>query len=127
MLLATEQRLLAERDQQEAIDFKVLKDIDGVDQNKRAKMIANQISFFDSRVGSLKNQVDIIDKKIDQAENEVIALNAQLDSASEQLALIQEDLEEKRSLFENKIIDKGRVKALEREKANWSGNYTKQD
>ncbi|ACT69863.1 secretion protein, HlyD family [Neorickettsia risticii str. Illinois] len=120
-LLATEQRLLAHIGRKPNMELPNMEKLEYVTEEKKNDTIKNQLLLFESNKESFANKVRIIDKKIGQIQNEVLALKAQLESAEKSVQLLEEELEAKRSLYDEHVIDKTKIVSLERERISWNG------
>lgn len=121
LLLATEERLLAQQARRETMDTPDVENFEHVSNEKKEATVRNQLLLFESHKESFNNQIRITDKKISQIQNEVLALRAQLVSAEKSIALLGEELRGKKSLYNEHFIDKSKVISLEKEKVSWEG------
>lgn len=117
---ALEARLIAERDEAEAITFPpdllALRDDPAV-----ATIIASQEQIFAARRQAMQGQLDILQSQIEQQNEEIQGLEAQRRAASSQLALIREEVASAEELFIKGLERKSRLLALKRAAAELEG------
>lgn len=118
--LATEARLLAERDGADSITFP--------DELKRrseephvARAMADQLNQFKERRASLSEQIGVLQSKIDQYKNEIDGLTAERTAGQSELDYIEQELKDLLYLQEKNLVPKSRVLALERDKSKTEG------
>lgn len=119
-LLAQEARLVAERDEAEAIAFPAelqARNASPVVQN----VMKDQIAQFRERRSSITGQIGILEGRVQQYQSEINGLKLELLSAEKQLAFIEEELVGVRDLAEKGLVPKSRWLALEREAARLQG------
>jgi HlyD family type I secretion membrane fusion protein len=118
---ATEARLIAERDDENAIQFPVslMKQADNPDVKK---IIDAQQTIFNNDKITYEDHLKILQQRIAQIENQIKGHQAQIDSNSEQLKFIEKELSALRELDKKNYADKPRMWALERESAKLEGN-----
>ncbi len=118
--IATEARLLAERDGQAAPVFP-----DELLQRQASPAIsailAGQRNVFDTRVASLNGQKSILEQRVGQFNEQISGLRALVTAKGTQARLINEELKDLSSLLERGYVTKTRVLALEREAARLEG------
>lgn len=118
--LATEGRLLAERDGAEDIGF-------SEDLTARrgapdvAELMAGQDTLFRARRSSLEGEVEILDQRIAQLGEQTGGLRAQVKARGRQIALIAEELEGLQKLYQQGHAPRTRILALQREAADLQG------
>lgn len=114
---ATEARLLAERDGDEAITFpQVLLEQAQKDADIAAALDAQERLFI-SRRDALQGQLSVLDQKIAQSGDEISGLAQQASSASSQISLLNEEIQTVRSLLSSGNAVRPRLLALERQQA----------
>ena len=119
-MLATEARLVAERNRSETIDFPA--ELLSQASNPVARdAMADQRKQFEERRKSISGQVSLLEAKVKQYETELEGLAAEKAGAEAQLAFITLELEDLRGLADKKLIPKSRVLVLEREKSRLEG------
>lgn len=114
LALATEARLLAERDGAEAIALPP-ELADRMDDAAVGTIVAGQQLLFNARKDSLEGQSGILRQRIDQLQQEIQGLEVQQDATRQQYDLIQEELAGLKELFEQGYVPRTRILALERE------------
>ncbi len=119
--LATEARLVAERDGLEAPIFppELLK----VEQSNPAiaEILDSQRRLFASRKEALDGQLNILHQKSSQFTEEIHGLEAQVESATRQIALLDEEIEAVATLLKQGNAQKPRLLALQRAQADLKG------
>ncbi len=113
-------RLAAERDGRSEIVFPDELLAKAEDESARAA-IAGQRSVFDSRRKLHAEKLAILAQRIAGFEEEIIGLEGQIKAAQKQIALIEEELVGLTQLFKKKLINKPRLLALKRRKAEIEG------
>ena len=120
-LLATEARLIAERDQKAEItwpDELVAPDSDGAFDSH---ITADQVAEFDKRRSSLQGQVEVLKSRIEQLGDEIRGTQLQKDSAQGQIEYINKELVGLRELYEKNLVPVSRLYAMERERERLNG------
>jgi HlyD family type I secretion membrane fusion protein len=119
-LLSQEARLIAERDEADAIVFP-----DEVLARKSSqvvqKVMQDQIAQFRERRSSITGQIGILEGRVQQYQSEINGLKLELLSAEKQLAFIEDELVGVRDLADKGLVPKSRWLALEREAARLQG------
>ncbi len=117
---ATVARLIAERDDAEAIKFP-----DHLmarrDQESVAETIDGQMKLFEARRQSHEGQLSMVGERMNQLKEEISGLRAQAEAKAEQIRLITEELEGLRELHERGYAPRTRILALERAAAQLRG------
>lgn len=119
-MLATEARLLAERDQAESVTFPETL-TSRADQPDVARLLSDQQNQFRERLASINGQISLMQSRIDQYRSEIDGLERERASASQQLFFIEDELVGVKSLAERGLVAKSRESALQREKARLDG------
>jgi HlyD family type I secretion membrane fusion protein len=116
-----EARLIAERDDAESISFS--KELLALEPKSLVvrENLDSQRRLFDSRRRNTEGKISVIYQKIEQSKREIQGLEAQQASATEQIRLIRDELAGVRKLYASQNISKQRLRALEREEANLTG------
>lgn len=118
--LATEARLVSERDGAAEIEFpKSL--LDRAEQPAVKEVLADQRAQFRDRKSAIDGQIEILESRIGQLQTEIEGLAQEKKSADMQLHFIEDELEGARSLEAKGLVTKARVSSLEREKARLFG------
>ncbi|GAB4237964.1 MAG: HlyD family type I secretion periplasmic adaptor subunit [Kiloniellaceae bacterium] len=118
--LASEARLLAERDRAEAIAFPAILRNRG-DDPQVADILRGQESLFEARLATLAGETEIYEQRIAQVGEQISGFRAQQQSKSRQIELIGEELEGLRTLLAKGFAEKPKVLALEREASRLGG------
>lgn len=118
--LALEARLLAERDGSEQVTFPS-ELTDKIGDKAAQDAIAGQESIFVSRSSLLQEQFSILERTREGLESEIEGLQGQIEAGERQLAIVEEELATVTRLFEQQLVDRPRVLALERSKAELEG------
>jgi HlyD family type I secretion membrane fusion protein len=85
-------------------------------------ILAAHRSAFEARRAQREVQLAQADSRIVQIDEQMTAAQARYDSATEQLALIRDELEGLRTLYERGLVERTRVLALERTEASLVGD-----
>ncbi|MEW6255404.1 MAG: HlyD family type I secretion periplasmic adaptor subunit [Pseudomonadota bacterium] len=119
-LLATESRLVSERDMAAAITFPA--DLLARKDNPVVKAaIADQQAQFRDRRASLEGQIAILNQRVVQGETEIDGLAREKASAEEQLFYCDDELAGIQKLSDKGLVSKSRLAQLQREKARLQG------
>ena len=118
--LALEARLIAERDDAEAIIFSDELLARANNSNKQ-KIMQDQTAQFNERRSSINGQIGILEGRVQQYDSEVSGLKIEFESAGKQLSFIRDELTGVRDLAEKGLVPKSRWLALEREAARLQG------
>lgn len=118
--LATEARLLAERDGLPAPIFpeELLKNQSNA---TISAIITGQKNVFDTRMNALSGQKSILQQRVGQFDEQISGLRALVTAKGTQARLIKEELKDLSGLLERGYVTKTRVLALEREEARLEG------
>jgi HlyD family type I secretion membrane fusion protein len=118
-LVALEARLVAERDGREHPSFAAL--AARRHEPRVAQAIENQSVIFRSRLQKYRTEIAVQRQKIARLREQIAGAQTQAESAQRQIALIGEELEGVRFLYERGLSPKTRVLALERAQAGLAG------
>ncbi|MGC6366897.1 MAG: HlyD family type I secretion periplasmic adaptor subunit [Candidatus Marinamargulisbacteria bacterium] len=118
--LIKKQRLIAERDFQQNIEFDLGSFFD-LDPNEVKKIIDGEKKQFNVRSRLLKGQLKIYDQKVKQIKDEIKAVEFQRQAVKEQLLLIEEEIESQTRLLKNGYVSQQEVIQLKKQKAELSG------
>lgn len=118
--LATEARLLAERDGLPAPVFpeELLKNQSNA---TISAILAGQKNVFETRMNALSGQKSILQQRVGQFDEQISGLRALVTAKGTQARLIKEELKDLSGLLERGYVTKTRVLALEREEARLEG------
>jgi epimerase transport system membrane fusion protein len=114
LLRAREARLVAERDGHEQL---VLPErlAARAELPQVAEILAGQRELFDARRSALRGEVEILMRRSEQLRDEITGLQAQRRSTARQIALLEEELEGLRRLFDEGFAARNRIREFERE------------
>lgn len=119
-LLAEEARLIAERDRSATItwpdELNSRKDQPNVKQ-----AIADQLKQFADRQSSLHGQIEVIQSKIGQLRTAIEGMRVERNATDQQLRTVKDELTDLEYLLAEKLVQKSRVLALQREKSRLEG------
>ena len=119
-LRGEEARLIAERDRSTAIawpdEFKSRSDQPTVKQ-----VVADQTKQFTDRQGSLRGQIDVLQSKIGQLRIEIQGMRVEREATNKQLQIVNQELVDLEYLLSEKLVQKTRVLADQREKSRLEG------
>ena len=118
--LAQEARLIAERDDAEAIIFSD-ELLARANNSNTQKIMQDQTAQFNERRSSINGQIGILEGRVQQYDSEVSGLKIEFESAGKQLSFIRDELTGVRDLAEKGLVPKSRWLALEREAARLQG------
>ncbi|KKD58266.1 membrane-fusion protein [Grimontia sp. AD028] len=113
---AREARLIAERDNLDAITFpEALEDVR--DNPRVEELLTNQVRIFEARRGFSESQKEIITKQLAQNKAELEGQRKRLEIEKRRLSIIGEEISGNRQLAEKGFVSKTQVLRLEREEA----------
>jgi HlyD family secretion protein len=120
-LIGRSARLVAERDEAEALTFP--DDILALAKTSPAvaQQIEGQSRLFEARRATLAEQRDLLARRIDQISAQSDGISAQSTALAKQLQLIEEELAAQQGLLEKGLAQAGTVLALQREEARLEG------
>lgn len=119
-LLATEARLLAERDGAAEPEFPA-ELTDNAGQPAVAALLKAQRSLMRNRLTSLAGRRDLLWQRIAEIHEEIAGLEGQIVSRAQQLAIIREEIGTVGDLVSKGLTPKPRLLALQREQAELNG------
>lgn len=119
-VLATEARLMAERQEVNEIDFSRAFGARVLDPRIEALILDQRLQFRDKR-RALEGQIGILGSRVDQHRVEIDGLNREKASGIEQIRLIDTELTGVRELYAKNLVPISRMVALERERARLDG------
>jgi HlyD family secretion protein len=118
--LAIEARLIAERDQKEAIVWP--REIeDHADGAFFSHITADQQADFAKRRDSLQAQVDVLESRMKQLAIQIDGVRVQKESTERQIAFIEKELVGLRGLSEKNLVPVTRLYSMERERERLQG------
>jgi HlyD family secretion protein len=118
--LAQEARLIAERDDADAVIFSD-ELLARANNSNTQKIMQDQTAQFNERRSSINGQIGILEGRVQQYESEINGLKIEFESAEKQLSFIRDELAGVRDLAEKGLVPKSRWLALEREAARLQG------
>lgn len=119
--LASEARLLAERDNRSSIEFPPDLVEQAEDDPDIAASLDSQRRLFVSRRESLQGRSDVLQQQIKQSQEEIHGLEEQIKSSDQQLALLEDEIGDVKHLLKSGNAPKTRLLALQRRKAEIEG------
>ncbi|MEM8813246.1 MAG: biotin/lipoyl-binding protein, partial [Pseudomonadota bacterium] len=121
---ARESRLLAERDQTDAVEFPGwLLELGDKGDDVAVDALRGEKRLFATRQEMLTGQVAQLDERIDQFKLQSEGLVAQRDAKSDEIELIGEELESLEDLLERGLVSKPRVMELRRNSTRLLGEH----
>lgn len=118
--LVTEARLIAERDQKEAIVWP--QEIEAqADDPFFTHLIADQQADFVKRRDAVQGQIDVLKSRIQQLGVQIDGVRLQKESTEKQIAFIEKELTGVRALSEKNLVPVTRLYSLERERERLQG------
>ncbi|OOY08637.1 HlyD family type I secretion periplasmic adaptor subunit [Thioclava sp. F36-7] len=114
-------RLAAERDDLAKVDFTVLPDFPMLDPEQVAQQREGQSNLFAARQATMAKKINQLREQQQQIEKQIEGVEAQRVSLMEQLDLVSQELKDKQSLYERKLMEASRVLATQREHAKLTG------
>jgi len=117
-LKALEARLIAERDELDAIQFPA--ELSSLDANAQAEMLS-QTQIFRTRKASLEGSIEVLEQRIEQLQSQLRGLRALQESKQDLADSFDEELNDVRALLEEGFADKNRLRELERNAAQLRG------
>lgn len=119
-VLAIEARLIAERDQKEAIIWPQ-EITDHAEDPVVAHLIADQKADFAKRRGALQGQIDVLKSRIEELGVQIDGVGLQKESTEKQIAFIDKELTGVRALSEKNLVPVTRLYSMERERERLEG------
>jgi HlyD family secretion protein/epimerase transport system membrane fusion protein len=114
-LIATEARLVAEKNGDEEIVFPA--ELTGMNDIDPRRLINDQMALFESRRATSKGREQILSQRIRQVEEEISGLNEMIAAEDRQTALIDQEIEGVQRLYDQGLERLPRLLALDRAKA----------
>lgn len=116
-----EARLLAERDKRDDVTFS--KELLALEDKNSivGENLDSQRRLFESRRRNVEGKTSVLLQKIEQSRREIQGLKAQQASVEQQVRLIRDELAGVRKLYASQNVSIQRLKGLEREEANLTG------
>ncbi|MEO0342320.1 MAG: HlyD family type I secretion periplasmic adaptor subunit [Pseudomonadota bacterium] len=120
--LARQGRLMAERDQADAIVWPSALSIAEADNPRIKELKTAQANLRDLRAQNLRAEVDQLSEQVRQLDAQIEGIEAQLTSSMRQADLLDQELADAQALFEKGLAQSTRVTTLEREAAKIDGD-----
>lgn len=117
---AREARLIAERDEQERIEFPA--DLVSADNRRVREALADERRQFQERREGLKGQIAILEQRIQQLQAKIDAHESQRASRHRQAESLRGEIAGLRELLKDGFVARNRILALERELAELEGD-----
>jgi HlyD family secretion protein len=118
-VLARRARFEAERDGAASLVFDPL--LAGSANPVAAELMEGQQRLFEARLESAEAEKAQLAKQRDQISDQIVGIRAQQEATAEQTRLIEMELADQQSLLDRGLAQATRVLALQREKANLTG------
>jgi len=119
--LASQARLIAERDDAKEITFPD-ELLQLADDPKVAEIITGEINVLKARRSRISGQESVLKERIQKHRKEIQGLRAQIRAAREQLSLIEEEIGPVEDMVARGIVSKAVLLALKRKRAAISGD-----
>jgi HlyD family type I secretion membrane fusion protein len=119
-MVATLARLLAERDDSSAVEFPAELQQRAADPQVDEILRAQQ-SLFEARRTSLRGELSILDRHIASLREEIAGFRSQQRAKQAQIESLERDLESLRSLEARGLVEKPRLRAIERNISELTG------
>jgi HlyD family secretion protein len=120
-IFARRVRLVAERDDADALEFDALPDFSMISSKIAQDQIDGQRRLFEARRASMAQKTQQLTEQQAQIERQIDGVQAQITSTERQLALIAKELADVQSLFDRGLSKAARVLELQREQARLEG------
>jgi membrane fusion protein, type I secretion system len=117
-------RLQAERDGKATIEFPAWL-MAQITDPRAATVLQGQLNLFDAHSQAQAGQMAILQQKIAQSEKEITGLEGEIQAEVEQLKLLEEEIVSLSILLEKGLVEKSRVLALKRRKAEIQGSRSR--
>ncbi|TCO70513.1 HlyD family type I secretion periplasmic adaptor subunit [Rhodovulum euryhalinum] len=115
-------RLIAERDQAEALEIGEVTGFEHLDPDWIKGQIEGQKSLFAARRVALAQELEQIEEQKIQIDNQIEGSQAQITALEKQLGLVERELVDKQTLFAQNLVPVGQVLALQRDEAGLEGD-----
>jgi HlyD family type I secretion membrane fusion protein len=121
LALATQARLHAERDDRPSVTFPKELEERAAGNPQVVQTMRAQEALFLARRSARSGELGILDQQIAALRNEIEGFRSQLQSKREQLESLESDLESLRALDSQGMVEKTKLRALERDVARARG------
>jgi HlyD family type I secretion membrane fusion protein len=112
-------RLQAEKDFADSVAWP--KSFPGVDNDRFVELLDSAKKIFSSGRLALDNQIALLNKQIDQLHQQDISISSRIKAQEDVVITLQEELDAKMVLYEEKYIDKINILELRRSIAQYRG------
>ncbi len=120
-LLAMADRLVAERDDLEAIAFR--DQLQSTSEDSRAaSAMAGEVAIFKARLADRRGEAAVLEQRISQLEQQIKGLDAVRGSQLEVVGSLEEEILDLKELLSEGYVDKQRLRELERSRARSLGD-----
>ena len=120
-LLAMADRLVAERDDLEAIVFRDQLQSTS-DDSRAASAMAGEVAIFKARLADRRGEAAVLEQRISQLEQQIKGLDAVRGSQLEVVGSLEEEILDLKELLSEGYVDKQRLRELERSRARSLGD-----
>ena len=86
-----------------------------------AQLMTGSRRLFAARVETAAREAEQLARRQDQIVEEIAGIEAQAEAVDAQLAFIEDDLADQQGLFDSGLVEVGRIRTLERERAAMAG------
>ncbi|MCO8144977.1 HlyD family type I secretion periplasmic adaptor subunit [Rhodovulum tesquicola] len=118
---ARKARLEAERDGVETLVIGELSGFEHLDPDWMRGQIEGQKSLFAARRVALAQELEQLDEQRSQIENQIEGTMSQIAALEKQLGLVERELTDKQTLYDQNLVPVGQVLALQRDEAGLEG------
>jgi HlyD family secretion protein len=95
--------------------------VGGLDDPDAKDALASERKLFALRRQARLGQKDQLQQRINQLNEQIVGLNAQREANDKQIALLEQELQGVRELWQKKLVQLNRLTALERDEAHLQG------
>jgi HlyD family secretion protein len=120
--LASESRLVAQRDKQDHVSFEQDMLDKSQDNAELAKIIEQQTRMFETQNAAQTAKVEALHQRISGSEEQIIGLNAQKESTQAQLELLKDNINSVQQLVTKGYDTKPHLMGLQRNEKELEGN-----
>ena len=121
-LMARRGRLEAQRDERSTISFEGELMQSGLTNDNVQELMDGQSNLFFARRAKTLQEIQQLTKRLDQIASQIMGIDGQEVALTRQLALIEQELASRQSLFRRGLAPITAVLALQREQARLGGN-----
>lgn len=117
VMQAMQARLIAERDNLDAIAF----NFENPNDPRIAKIMQSEIELFQARKQSLNSEVGVLEQRTSQLQNQVKGLKALIDSKGRLLSSYAEEINDNKALLAEGFVSKQRLRDVQRSRDSLQG------